>query len=406
MGVGTELMLGQIANTNAQTISQGLAAAGVDVLHHSAVGDNHARMVEVLSRALERVEVVVVTGGLGPTPDDITREAVAAATGRELERHESLALTIRTIFERLGRDLPPENLKQADLPRGATAIAPVGTAPGFWLEHDGRLIFALPGVPWEMDAMLEGSVLPVLRRRSGAVIVSREIVVMGLGESHTHERIADIVEAQGNPTIAYLAGAGQVRLRITAKGPTEAAALELIGPVESDLRARLGDHAVPGHASDVSAAVSSILKARGLTVAVAESLTGGLLAAALTAHPGASEFFLGGVTAYATDAKRSVLRVDPAILAEHGAVSAATAEALAEGVADLFVADLGISTTGVAGPDEMEGRPVGTVFLGASLRGRTEVREIRAYGNRANIVATSVNSSLDLARRLIAASDG
>ena len=403
VGVGTELLLGQISNTNAQYISQVLAGIGVDVHRHVAVGDNLDRMVDVFTDAAEHADAVVVTGGLGPTPDDITREGIAATTGCKLVRDERLAGVIRNIFEGLGREMPEDNLRQADLPEGATPIEPEGTAPGFFLEHDGTVFFALPGVPWEMKAMMAKVVVPELKKRSGdQAIVSREILVIGLGESHTHKRIADIVDRQTNPTIAYLAGSGQVRVRVTAKGSSEAEALALIRPVEDEIRERLENNALPGNPGNVVDAVAALLREREMKVATAESLTGGGLSASLSNAAGASDYFLGGLVLYATEAKRDVGGIDPAILQGPGAVSEEAAAAMAEAAAQRFGADVGIATTGVAGPTEQEGKPVGTVYVAASVAGKTEARHVQGYGDRDNIKAISVTAALELARRMIA----
>jgi nicotinamide-nucleotide amidase len=402
LGIGTELLLGQIANTNAQSISSSLAGIGVDVYFHVVVGDNHQRIVSTLTQALQRSDVVVITGGLGPTPDDITREAVAEVTGATLRRDEGLVAVVEEIFRKLDRQMPTENLKQADLPVGATAIAPEGTAPGFWMEHEGSVLFAVPGVPWEMKAMLTKTILPVLTARTeGATTVSREVLVVGLGESRTHELIRDLVDAQTNPTIAYRAGAGVVRVRVTAKAADEVTAVGLIRPVESSIRERLGHHAVPGDAPSLADALGDMLRERGATVAVAESLTGGLIGAALTGTTGSGDYFAGAIACYSTESKRDVVGVDEAILTGPGAVSEEAAAALAEGAAQRFGADLGLSATGVAGPSEQEGKPVGTIFVGASLGGRTEVRHVQAYGDRDNIRAMAATATLDLGRRLL-----
>jgi nicotinamide-nucleotide amidase len=402
VGIGTELLLGQIANTNAQKISTVLAGIGVDVFFHVVVGDNHERIVGTLTDSLERSDVVIVTGGLGPTPDDITREAVAEVTGRPLARDPELAATIEDVFARLGRDMPKENLRQADLPEGAVVIPPEGTAPGFWLEHRGSLLFAVPGVPWEMESMLDKSVVPLLKERAGAAAtVSKEVLVIGLGESRTHELIADLVETQTNPTIAYRAGAGVVRVRLTAKASDEATAIGLIRPTEAKIRERVGVHALPLDAPSVGDAVGNMLRDRGATVAVAESLTGGLIGAELTSTSGAGDFFVGSIVCYSTESKRDVVGVDEAILAGPGAVSEEAAAALAEGAARSFGADLGLGVTGVAGPSEQEGKPVGTLFVAAALGGRTEVRHVTAYGSRDHIRAMAVASVLDLGRRLL-----
>jgi nicotinamide-nucleotide amidase len=402
VAVGTELLLGQITNTNAREISSALADVGIDVYYQTVVGDNLDRMVETLDRALGRADIVVVTGGLGPTPDDITREGVAAAIGVQLERDEELAQQIRGFFEKLGRPMPADNLRQADLPKGATAIPAEGTAPGFFVETAGKLIFSMPGVPWEMTAMLQKAVLPMLKQRAGAQpIVSREVIVVGLGESRTHELIEDIVAAQTNPTIAYRASAGQVRLRISAKADTEADALSLIRPVESAIRERLGDDAVAGTHGSLADALGEMLRTRKATMAAAESLTGGLIAAELTRTGGAGDYFLGSLVTYDTAAKRDVAGVDRGILEGPGAVSAEAAAALAEGAAARFGADLAVSATGVAGPTEQEGKPVGTIFVGATFGGRTETRQVRGYGDRDHVRKIAATAALDLGRRLV-----
>ena len=402
IGVGTELLLGQIADTNAQHISTALAEIGVDVHRHTAVGDNPERMTLVIKEALARCDAVIITGGLGPTPDDITREGVAAALGLELRRDPELVALIRAIFKIRNRAMPESNLRQADLPAGARAIAPEGTAPGFTLDGPTGVIFALPGVPWEMKAMLEKAVLPELTVRSGAAaIVSRQILVLGLGESLTHEKIADLVDAQTNPTIAYLAGKGQVRVRVTAKAGSQANAAALIDPVEEAIRARLGPAAVPGDHDSLTTALPAMLLARAATVAAAESLTGGLIGVELTRGPGASEFFRGSLVCYSDEAKREIAGVPQSVLDRFGAVSEQTAAALAEGAASRLGADLGVAATGVAGPGEQGGQPVGTVFVGACWGGRTVARRTFTYGDRDNIRALAVTAALDLGRRMI-----
>jgi nicotinamide-nucleotide amidase len=400
--VGTELLLGQIVNTNAAEISRGLAAMGVDVYFHSVVGDNLQRMRSVIEAAMSRSDVVIVTGGLGPTPDDITREALADVLGVKLVRHPRLVGMIEEVFNQLGRDMPEENRRQADIPDGARTIDPVGTAPGFWIERDGKLLFALPGVPWEMKSMLTDTVLPELSRRSGqGVTLSREILVVGLGESRTYEVIRDIVDQQTNPTIAFRADAGQVRVRMTAKAAGETEALELIAPVDEAIRARLGESAPQGHHSTAGDALVGLLQEQGLTVAAAESLTGGLIGAELTRAPGSSDYFLGSLVCYSTAAKAKVAGVPEEILREHGPVSAEVAGALAEGAARSFDADLGVSATGVAGPEPQDGAPVGTIFIGATLRGHTETRHVRGYGDRTHVQRMAVTAALDLGRRLV-----
>lgn len=402
IGVGTELLLGQIANTNAQRISQALASIGVDVFRHVVVGDNLDRVADTIRTAIERSDVVIITGGLGPTPDDLTREGIAAAFGLEIKRDAALEKTVTEIFERIRRRMPPENLRQADLPDGATPIPPEGTAPGFHLERGGSMVFAIPGVPWEMEAMLTKTILPMLSERSGSgVIATRQVLVVGLGESLTHEKIADLVAAQSNPTIAYLASAGAVRVRISAKASTDSEALGLIAPVEDEVRARLGMDALPGSHGSVPEALAEMLRERDISIAAAESLTGGLIGSELTSAGGASDFFMGSLVCYTDEAKRDIAGVPAAVLDGPGPVSEAAAAALAEGAAQRLGADLGVSATGVAGPAEQDGRPVGTIFVGATFGGRTEVRHVKGYGDRDNIRRIAVTGALDLGRRLV-----
>ncbi|MBW3594287.1 MAG: competence/damage-inducible protein A [Actinobacteria bacterium] len=402
VGIGTELLLGQIPNTNAQEISEALAAIGVDIHFHTVVGDNPERIVATISTALDRSDAVIITGGLGPTPDDITREAVAEVLGRPLRRDEALADSIRSVFAKLNRTMPEDNLRQADLPEGAEPIPIEGTAPGFFIDDPRGMVFALPGVPWEMRAMLDKTVLPKLREHGGGhTLVSREVIVMGLGESRTHEKIRDIVDRQSNPTIAYRAGGGVVRVRLTAKAPSEAAALGLIRPVEDAIRERLGVDALSGNFPSVAEALGDLLRGSDITVAAAESLTGGLIGSELTKVGGSGDFFKGSLVCYATEAKAEVADIDDAILSGPGAVSEEAAAALAQAAVDRFHADLGVAATGVAGPTEQEGKPVGTLYVAAHFEGATEVRFIQAYGDRDNIRALATNAALDLGRRMV-----
>ena len=402
VGIGTELLLGQIANTNARHISTALAGIGVDVHFHTVVGDNPERMRDTIGTALDRSDAVIITGGLGPTPDDITREAVAEVLDRPLVRDEGLAENIRSVFAKLGREMPEDNLRQADLPKGAEPIPIEGTAPGFFIDDERGMVFALPGVPWEMEAMLDKTVLPKLKERGGgSALISREIIVMKLGESRTHEKIRDIVDRQTNPTIAYRAGAGVVRVRLSAKAASESEALALIGPVEDEIRERLGVDALEGHFSSVAEGLGDVLRRKELSVAAAESLTGGLIGTELTKVGGSGDFFKGSLVCYATEAKAKVAGVPDSILEGPGAVSEEAAAALAEAAAEKFDADLGVAATGVAGPTEQEGKPVGTVYVAAHLDGRSESRFIQGYGDRDNIRRLAANAALDLGRRLV-----
>jgi nicotinamide-nucleotide amidase len=402
VAIGTELLLGQIANTNAQRESQALADIGISVYYHTVVGDNLERIVDTLNRALDRSDVVIVTGGLGPTPDDITREAISEVFDAKLVRHDDLEKKIRGVFEGLGRDMPEDNVRQADVPEGANLIEPVGTAPGFWIEQGDRLIFVLPGVPWEMSKMLHEAVIPELRKRTDPrTIYSRHVLVMGLGESSTHDRIRDIVDAQTNPTIAYLAAWGQVRVRITALADDGDEAERLIAPVEKEIRERLGSHAVPGDNETIASALGALLRERGENLAAAESLTGGMIGEIMTETEGSSDYFLGSLVTYSTESKNEVAGVARDVLEGPGAVSEETARLLAEAAVEMFKAHLGVSATGVAGPAEQEGKPPGLIYVGATYKGRTEARKVRGYGDRESIRRIAANSALDLGRRLV-----
>lgn len=401
VGVGTELLLGQIANTNARTISEALAPAGVDVMFHTVVGDNEQRIADALAAALRRVDVVITTGGLGPTHDDLTREAIARVTGRPLERQPNLEQWLRRRFERLGRHMPEANLKQADLPQGAAAIPNTrGTAPGIVLEHEGRLIYALPGPPVEIEPMIESALVPQLRALTGATIVSRTVRVAEMPESEVAERIREVIDGLDRDpvaTIALLASAGDVSVRITAKDETPEAAEERIAPVEAEVRRILGKAVYGTDGDSLEAAVERLLRERQLTIAVGESLTGGLVCSRLVAVPGASSLLLAGYVAYTVEAKRRDLGVPPEVIEQHGAVSEETAAAMATGVRERTGADIGLSTTGEAGPDPAEA-PVGTVFVGLAWDGGTTVKPLKLGGGRDLIRRWAAQSALNLLR--------
>lgn len=403
VAVGTELLLGDIANTNAQSIGRELARIGVDCLVHSAVGDNVERIAEAIRGALERADAVVVTGGLGPTQDDVTREAIAALVDRPLVRDEALADELRARFARMKRDMPPSNLRQADRPKGSVALPnPVGTAPGLLVEHGGKVIYAIPGVPSEMETMLSGQVLPDLARRSGvaASIVSRVIRVGGMAESAVGEALGPTWAklAPGGVTMAFLAGGGEVRVRLTAKAGSEQAAGALLDNVEADVRVALGPAVVGTGDETLELVVSRLLDERGWTLACAESVTGGLIATRITEVPGASSTFRGGVVSYASDTKANMLGVDQAVIDEHGVVSGPVARAMAEGVREAMEAEVGLATTGVAGPAELDGKPVGTVVLAIAGPLGVADREIHLPGDRATIRRIASGAGLNLCR--------
>jgi nicotinamide-nucleotide amidase len=401
VGVGTEILLGQICNDNAQWMSERLAEIGVDVLHHQAVGDNRERIADAFRLALRRADVLLITGGLGPTQDDITREGISDALGVPLVRHAEIEEFLRERFRRFGRTMPEMNLQQADVPEGGRYILPErGTAPGLIVEiADGKRVYAVAGVPAEMREMMEGTILPELAALTGATIVSRTLKVVGIGESAVAERLDDLFRASANPSVAYLASSGETRVRLTAKAPTREAADGLIEPLAAEVHARLGAAVFSTDGQDLAEVVGRLLVERGLTLATAESLTGGSLAARITAAPRASDSFLGSVVSYAVTAKVAILGVSEETLAGPGVVSEECAKEMAAGARDLFVADIAVSLTGVAGPESHDGKPPGTVCVGIAHAGGEDARTFHAPGDRHQVRRWSEQAALDLVRR-------
>jgi nicotinamide-nucleotide amidase len=366
LAVGTELLLGQVVDTNSSWIGERLAAAGIGCYLQTKVGDNHARIVSALRAALERADAVICCGGLGPTQDDITREAIAEVMGVALRRDPTVEAALAERFR--GRDYPVSNYKQADVPVGASVIrAQTGTAPGLICPVGEKVVYAVPGVPSEMREMVEGTIVADLVRRSGqsATIRSRFLRVWGVPESKVAEMVAPRLEAlEGTgTTIAFLANATEgVRVRVTTRASGEDAVGEaerVLDAEELELRALLGDAVGGVDTEGLEVTVSRLLAQSGLRLAVAESLTGGMVGARLTGVPGASEWFVGGVVSYAGEVKRSLLGVGPGPV-----VSAPAAMEMAAGVRELLGADIGLSLTGVAGPEPQDDQPPGTVFVG------------------------------------------
>jgi nicotinamide-nucleotide amidase len=400
VAVGTELLLGQIVDTNSSWMGEQLALHGIEHLRQTKVGDNHARIVDALRGALDRADAVIVCGGLGPTQDDITREAIAAVMGVPLVRRDELVDAMRGMFSARGRTMPEINLRQADVPEGATPIEQrVGTAPGLICPVGDKVVYAVPGVPYEMKEMLERAVLPDLAARAGVriAIVSRTMRTWGESESGLAELLAPrlaALDVAGNPTIAFLAsGIEGIKVRLTARAGSTEEAESLLDAEEAEVRAVLGRTVFSSSDQTMEAEVGRLLVQRGLTLAVAESLTGGLVAARIVDVPGASEWFRGGVVAYAGDVKVDVLDVP-----EGPVVSEAAARAMADGVRRRLGADVGLSTTGVAGPTEQEGQPPGTVWLGLALGDDVDAVQVRLPGDRTRIRQLAVISLLDRLR--------
>jgi nicotinamide-nucleotide amidase len=408
VAVGTELLLGQIPDTNSQWLGEQLAANGISSHFHQHVGDNHERIVLVFRTALARSDAMIVCGGLGPTQDDITRAALAEVMNVPLDRDETLVATIRSMFESRGRVMPDNNLLQADVPRGASIISQTrGTAPGLICQVGLKVVYAVPGVPYEMSEMFDRAILPDLLQRQRdagetAVIQSRVLRTWGASESALAEAVAERFDALADDervTIAFLAsGIEGIKVRITARGDDDADAQSLLADEERTVRAlieeKLGDIIFGADEETMEDVVAAQLLARGLTLAVAESMTGGLIASRLVNVAGASKWFRGGVVSYASQVKFDVLGVP-----EGPVVSAEAAEAMASGVRKLLGADVGLSVTGVAGPEEQDGQVAGTVFVGLDLGERVENVSFRLPGDRPRVRAYSAISALDVLRR-------
>ncbi len=395
VAVGDELLLGDVVNTNAAWLGEALAGAGVHVVHSAAVGDDVDRVARALRRALEDADVVVVTGGLGPTVDDLTREAVAQVAGVPLERSAALEQALRDRFASYGFPFPEQARKQADVPRGAQALDNrVGSAYGLRLEVDGRLLYALPGPPHELRAVARDGVLPELAALTQARVTTRQLKVAGLGESMVAERVEAAVTVPEGVDLAYLAGEGVVRVRFSTDG--DPAVLE---PVVAAAAAALGDDAFTQDDLALCEVVGAVLRDRGEFVASAESLTGGMVGTALTGYDGSSSSYRGGLVVYATDLKHALAGVPQDVLDAHGAVAPETAGALAEGVRERAGAHWGLATTGVAGPQEQEGKAVGTVHVAVAGLDGTTVRSLRLPGDRDAVRAVTVTMVLDLLRR-------
>jgi nicotinamide-nucleotide amidase len=416
VAVGTELLLGQIADTNSAWLGDRLAAAGVTSHFHQAVGDNHERMTLAFRTALARSDGIIVCGGLGPTQDDITREAIADVMGVELVRDQAIVDVIAGFFQTRGRTMSANNERQADVPAGATIIPQrAGTAPGLICPLGNKVIYAVPGVPYEMSEMFDRGILPDLRARMAEageenVIVSRVLRTWGASESGLAESLQGRIDALGEAgevTLAFLAsGMEGIKVRITARARTLNQGTELLNleeaAVRSAITAALGDIVFGVDDESMEVAVAAQLIARGLTLGVAESLTGGLIASRLVNVPGASEWFRGGVVAYHEQVKFDVLGVPTGPV-----VTESAAAVMAEGVRRVTGADAGLGITGVAGPDDQEGVAPGTIFVGLSLPGAAaETRELRLPGDRERVRQYGAISALDMLRRALIAREG
>ena len=395
IGVGSELLLGQIANTNAQFLSKQLASLGVNVYYHTVVGDNPKRLETAIEAAKERADLLVFTGGLGPTKDDLTKETVAKSLGRSLVSHEESLSSIKDYFVKTKRVMTPNNEQQALVVEGSDVLLnDHGMAPGMYIEADGKTYIMLPGPPKEMKPMFENYAKPHILDRLGVKdqIISRVLRFFAIGESQLETEIEDLLEAQSNPTIAPLAGDGEVTLRLTAKHETEEGALALLKEIEDKIQERVGEYF---YGYDQTTLFSEALKKLGeknWTLASAESLTGGLFSERMTSISGSGEHMRGSIVTYHDNIKEHVLGVDTDVLQKHGAISEQCARQMAEKIKEKFNTSVGISFTGVAGPNTAEGHPVGHVFVGLAIEGKeTVVHELNLQGTREGIRKRTVN---------------
>jgi len=404
---GTELLLGQIVDTNASYLARTLAGLGVDLYYKSTVGDNEARMLEALSRARDRADLIITSGGLGPTEDDLTKECVAQVFDEELVIDPASLETLEQFWKRRGISMPARNRKQALIYRSGRPIPnPNGTAPGALLEKEGKLVVSLPGPPNELQPMVENHLTPLLTDRLSGVrqyLVTRTLRFVGIGESAVEEKVADLLHTT-NPTVAPLAHTGEVHLRLAAKASGTEEALKLIAPVESEIRRRVGQYIYAVDNTTLEQAIVRALIERELTFACAESCTGGMLGSRVSSVPGSSAIFLGGVISYSNEAKRKLLGVPDDLLVREGAVSGPVATAMAEGALRLLGADYAASITGVAGPDGgTDAKPVGLVYTALAGPAGTVVRENRFFGLRETIRHRSTSVVFEMLRDALAA---
>ena len=403
LAVGTELLMGQIVNTNAQYITKRLNDVGVNVYYHSVVGDNPDRLKECLLLALSRADVVITTGGLGPTKDDITKETIADILGMKLVRHEETYKNIRCFFERVNRKMMNNNTKQADIPEGCIIVPNNnGTAPGCIIEKDGKTIIMFPGPPKEMIPMFEETIYPYFEKKTGQIIGSRMLKVFGIGESEMEMKILDLIEAQSNPTIAPYVSQGEVVIRVTARSKNHQEAMEMINPVIEKIRERLGSNLYALDGETLEQTVAQLLIENNISISTVESCTGGMLASRLVNIPGISKVFENGFITYSNQSKIDVLGVSPDIIDTYGAVSKETALELVKCLVKKTGARAGVSITGIAGPDGgTPEKPAGSVYIAISLDGEVDVIELKLNGDRDRVRHMACLNALNMLRKKI-----
>lgn len=404
ISVGTEIILGDIVNTNATYLAKELALLGIDVYYQSSVGDNEDRLINAFEEGLKRSDIIITTGGLGPTNDDITKEVACKVFNQKMEIDKNSLEKIEEFFYKLGIEMTENNKKQAYFPKGAIILKNKnGTAPGAILKKDKKYIIILPGPPKEMKLMFEDEVKPYLKDMSNEILVSRTLKLFGIGEAVLESKIIDIINEQNNPTIAPYISNMELRLRITAKSDNEENANNMIEPIIEKIKDRVGKFIYAQDNISMETVVSKMLIEKKLTISTAESCTGGLVSATLINYPGISSVFMEGCVTYSNESKINRLGVNPNTLEEYGAVSEETAREMAKGIAKNFNTNVAISTTGIAGPEGgMSDKPVGLVYIGIYINGKTTVNKYILHGNREEIRLRATKNALnDLRLRLL-----
>jgi len=403
LAVGTEILLGNIVNTNAHYISNRLAELGIEVYHQSVVGDNAERLKEAYDLAFSRADLVITTGGLGPTKDDLTKEVAFDYFGKEAVLHQESLKSIEDFFNKININMDKSNIKQAYFPKDAMIMNnSVGTAPGCIIKEKDKILAVLPGPPREMKMMFEDCLVPYLKKFQQGVLESKTLRIIGVGESKVASMIEDIIDNSVNPTVAPYAKEGEVTLRITAKAKDREEASNLISPVEKEIRHRLGEAVYGEGEVSIEEVVGKLLIDNKLTIAIAESCTGGLLSGTLINYPGISEVFKEGFITYTNEAKMKRLKVKKEVLEKYGAVSSQTAAEMAEGAAKSAGTDIAVSTTGIAGPGGgSDEKPVGLVYVGLYIKGEVKTKEFNLIGDRQRIRNATVIRTLEWLRREI-----
>ncbi len=404
IAVGTEILLGNIVNTNAAYLAEKCAGLGLSCYHQDVVGDNEERLSETIRLALTRADIILLSGGLGPTQDDLTKEAAAKVMGKELYLHEPSKEAIRQFFAERNMEITENNWKQAMVPEGCIVVEnPGGTAPGIIIAENGKHVVLMPGPPGELIPMFERSIMPYLAGLTTGVIYSQTVKICGVGESKAESMVEDLVNAQDNPTIATYAKTGEVHLRVTATAPDEKEAKKLVKPMVKELKGRFGNHVYTTDSEvTLEKAVVDLLMANKLTACTVESCTGGMLSARLINVPGVSEVFKSGYVTYSNKSKRKLLGIKKNSLMKHGAVSEQIAKEMAKTAATLARTDVSVSTTGIAGPDGgTPDKPVGLVYIGCNVCGRVTVKECHFHGTREKIRESTVSAALSLMRECI-----